>query len=383
MKVLVLAFIAIALPFTVSEFFGEAEFLNAPFLRYLNRDFWFLKFAPGSPRQTRIDEFKIVAITRDVEPGSALGEFRCTHRAFMAKLLGKLGEIGPRLIIIDKWYGPIPPHVCTTENDGTPALEKAIQTISAKVPLVIALGSYNRDEVQQLCPQLQPEDLQKWQMILGRAEPLDKDVPLDRRQFVKFGLARMNDDPRKVPLGWDTFLDCKKKEDQEQMLPTVATQAAELLDPNIMTGSSLSDLFRRITHPYTKLARPGTFESISAIKLLCNNPGPDVDWTACGPDEGDKTALKRIRHNVAIIGEITGDTHQTDEGVITGPELQANYIAALLDQSILRPVSPWITVPLTIAWLFFLFWIFYGWKPRMPELAIVVSVLITFGLGGC
>src|SRR5579864_6822596 len=106
-RVLILAFVAIALPFYVSEFMGESPIhsSDAWYLRILNRDYWYRRFAPGGPRQTRIDEIKIVSIARNVEPGSALGEYRCSHRAFMAKLLTKLAEADPRLIVIDKWYG--------------------------------------------------------------------------------------------------------------------------------------------------------------------------------------------------------------------------------------------------------------------------------------
>ena len=377
-KVLILAFVAIALPFYLSEFLGESIWSESPYLRWLNRDFWYREFAPSGPRQTRIDEIKIVSIVRNVEPGSALGEFRCTHRAFMAKLLSKIAEADPRLIVVDKWYGRIPPGACTPSNNGTTALKKAIRSISAKVPFVIAIGSYNREEIQQVCPELGRDDLQGDEMVLGDLESFGEDASPGR---IRLGLARINSDVRKVPLGWMVFPDCKVKREQAKTLPTVATAAAELLDPNIMKSNDLGTLKRKNIHPYTKLAPPGTFQSVSAIGLVCDHPGPDIDWTRCGPNEGDKNSLEDLRHKVVIVGETTGDIHRTDEGVMTGPELQANYMAALLDESILKPVPLWVNYAVTLGWLGFLFWIFYGWKPRLPELDLIVSALMTFLLG--
>jgi hypothetical protein len=66
---------------------------------------------------------------------------------------------------------------------------------------------------------------------------------------------------------------------------------------------------------------------------------------------------------------------------MTGPTVQANYIASLLDESILRPVPRSLDSAASAFWLIVIFWIFYGWKPELPELAAVVSLLLTFVLG--
>jgi hypothetical protein len=359
---------------------------DAWYLRILNRDYWYRRFAPGGPRQTRIDEIKIVSIIRNVEPGSALGENRCTHRTFMAKLLTKLAEADPRLIVIDKWYGHIPAGVCTAAkdgtqatNDGTPALQNAIRTVSAKVPLVLAVGSFNRDDVQQFCSSLRSEDLQPEQVVLGDYEPLNEGAPAGR---VELGLARLNADTRKIPLGWMTFRGCAQVGHQAaEMFPTIAIAAATLLDPNIMMGNDLNELKYKITHPYTKLVPEGEFKSVSAISLICNQADQNVDWNRCLPNEGDPKALGSLGHKVVIVGETWSNLHKTDAGVITGPALQANYIASLLDESILKPAPQWVNYAVSASWLVVMFWIFYGWKPELPELAVIVSAVMTFGLG--
>jgi hypothetical protein len=82
--------------FYVSEFLGESAFRELRSLRFLSREFWYQKYGPGGPGQTRIDEFKIVTIDRAVQPGSILGENRCTHREFMATLLTKVARNSAR-----------------------------------------------------------------------------------------------------------------------------------------------------------------------------------------------------------------------------------------------------------------------------------------------
>jgi CHASE2 domain-containing sensor protein len=82
-----------------------------------------------------------------------------------------------------------------------------------------------------------------------------------------------------------------------------------------------------------------------------------------------------------IVGETWNDLQITDVGTMTGATLQANYIASLLDESILRPVPRSLDYATSAFWLVVIFWIFYGWKPEFPELAAVVSLFVTFVLG--
>jgi hypothetical protein len=373
---LILTFLAIAIPFLVNEFLGESTVMDSKILRPLNHEFWYRKFVPGGLRKTRIDEFRIVTIARGVEPGWALGENRCTHRFFMEKVLRKVADADPRVIVVDKWYGHIPEGVCAPGTDGTDALREAVQAIAVKVPIVMALGSYTRDEVLQFCKPGKSEELKPEEMVLGDYEPMGDGAPPGQ---VILGLARINGDIRKIPLGWMAFRNCDVTGKPEPW-PTLATAAAKSLDPHIMQGNNLTKLQQRITHPYTKLVAEGTFKTVSAIHLLCKNASPNVDWEHCEPTD-DKEARQEFRTRVVIIGEIWRDLHKLDDTVYTGPELQANYIAALLDQSILQPVPKWATVTMSFFWLGFIFWIFYFWRPELPELALAVSAVLTFLLG--
>jgi CHASE2 domain-containing sensor protein len=383
-KILLLTFIAIGVPFFVNEFLGESTLHESRWLLWLNPNFWYRQFGPAGPRQTRIDEFRIITIARNVEPGSALGEFRCTHREFMADLLTKVAAQDPRLIVLDKWYGRIPDGVCTSGpdgNDGTPKLREAIRSIFDKVPLVIAVGAYNHDDIQQFCPDLRSEELKPEEVVLGEYAPLNEGIPSDR---VKLALAWIGIDLRQIPLGWMAFGKCAEVgRDAPKMWPTIATAASELLDPNIMLTNKLIQQQLEIEPPYTKLLPEGRFESVSAISLLCDKPSKFSDWKKCFKDNeaGDKSALSGLQHKIVIIGEKWIDLHKMDETVFTGPHLQANYIAALLDGSILRPASPSTKYVTSAFWLIFTFWIFYGWKPASPELAVLVSVAAIFGMG--
>jgi hypothetical protein len=50
----------------------------------------------------------------------------------------------------------------------------------------------------------------------------------------------------------------------------------------------------------------------------------------------------------------------------------------------LRPVPRSLDYAASTLWLVVIVWIFYGWKPALPELAAVVSLFVTFVLGvGC
>jgi hypothetical protein len=380
-KLFVLAFIAIALPIFTNEVLGNpSDHENgAWYWQILNRHFWYRQFAPGGPNKTRIDEIKIVSIVRNVEPGSVLGENRCSHRAFMARLLQKLAKANPRLIVIDKWYGRIPPGVCSAHDDGTAPLKKAVQSVSSQVPVIIAAASYNAGDVQQICPALMTDALKPGELVLAEYEKLDATAPPGR---VSYGLARVNRDNRKIPLGWLVFGECSQVGHQRpELWPTLSMAAATTLDPNIMGEHDLAQLQRDVTHPYTKLMPEGTFEYVSAIRLVCNEAAVNVDWTRCADNEGDGKALAALAHKVVIVGETWNDLQITDVGTMTGATLQANYIASLLDESILRPVPRSLDYATSAFWLVVIFWIFYGWKPEFPELAAVVSLFVTFVLG--
>src|ERR1700688_4855661 len=105
--VILLTVVAIALPFYVNEVLGQTAFHELRWLRFLSREYWYQTFGPGGPAHTRIDEFKIVTIDRAVQPGSILGENRCSHREFMVRLLTKVAQYDPRLIVVDNWYNRI------------------------------------------------------------------------------------------------------------------------------------------------------------------------------------------------------------------------------------------------------------------------------------
>jgi hypothetical protein len=84
---------------------------------------------------------------------------------------------------------------------------------------------------------------------------------------------------------------------------------------------------------------------------------------------------------VVIIGEKWVDLHETDAGVLTGPHLQANYIAALLDESLLFPVPQFVNYTVSAVWFILIFLLFNWWKPAWPELSLVASLLATFCMG--
>jgi hypothetical protein len=392
-KLIALAFIAIAFPFVVNEWFG-ASFHKSNFwlLRILTPEYWYRAYAPGQPGKHQIDKIRIVSIARGYAPGSVLGENRCTHRAFMAALLEKLATVTPSLVMIDKWYNQIPSGVCAPGTDGTPKLKEAIRKLSAESKVVIAVGSYTSDELHQFCEKLDPSVLHPEEVVLADYEHLLDFGPLDAlnnnpQEHVRWGLARINIDLRKIPLGWMAFQDCDQIATARSMLmPTLAVAGAMLLDKTILAGHNLVNLQTDVTHPYTKLISETDkdhFQFVPAIGLICDAVSEKTDWSGCARDEGDAKALQSLAGKQIIIGETTReDFFHTGEGSITGPGLQANYLASLLsDKSILSPLPLWKNRTISIAWLFLVFSLFYWGLPRFPELAAIASALLTFALG--
>jgi len=139
---------------------------------------------------------------------------------------------------------------------------------------------------------------------------------------VSYGLARVNRDNRKIPLGWLVFRECAQVGHQPpEMWPTLSMSAAMMVDSNIIGEHDLAQLQRDVTHPYTKLMPEGTFEYVSAIRLVCNEAGVNLDWTRCADTEGDAKALAALAHKVVIVGGTWNDLQNTDVGKMTGPNI--------------------------------------------------------------
>jgi hypothetical protein len=396
-KVIALTFIAIAFPFVANEWFG-APFHKSNFLllRILNPEHWYRAYTPGEPSQQQVDNIRIVAIARGGAPGSALGENRCTHRIFMSKLLNKLATIRPsvNLVVIDKWYNTIPAGTCGKGPDGTdinptPTLQQAVLDLAANTNIVIAVASYNHDEQDQFCadrvPPLKPEEV-----VLADYEHFFPFGPLDEKntdaaQHVRWGLARINSDLRKIPLGWMAYENCKQiPTGQATMMLTLPTAAAMLVNNTIMQSHNLAKLEAAVDHPYTKLipqSEDKGFKVVPAIQLVCKNGNDKTDWNHCQSVQEDDEILKSLQGKKIIIGETTReDSFTTEEGHISGPALQASYLASLLsDNSILNPIPVWINRTISGAWLILVFLIL--WLPKVPERAALLSAFATFAFG--
>ncbi len=391
-KLIALAFIAIAFPFIVNEWFG-ASFHKSNFwlLRILSPEYWYRAYAPGQP-EDQINEIRIIAIARGDAPGAVLGENRCTHRTFMGELLEQLALVQPTLVVVDKWYNQIPQGVCAPGTDGTPRLKEAIRKLTAaKTNVVIAVASYNHDEQEQFCPHDTPA-LQPYELVLADYEPLLDFGPLDARntdpeEHVRWGLARINADLRKIPLGWMAYQKCGQiTTGQASMVLTLPTAAAMLVKKTIMRTHNLANLEEGLNHPYTKLIPQSDghgFTVVPAIQLVCKNGSSTTDLNHCASVTADDDVLKSLRGKKIIIGETTReDSFMTDEGPITGPALQASYLASLLStNSILKPLPLAINWTISLAWLFAVFSIFYWGLPRFPEVAAIAGAVLTFGLG--
>ena len=383
----VIAFIAVLIPFVLNEWLGASfHKSNAWYLRILSSDYWYRKYAPG-PDPVQVDEVRIVSIARGNTPGAVLGQYACTHREFMGKLLNRLATIDLSVVVIDKWYNQLPSGVCPPGTDGTPKLKDAIRNLSAKTKVVVAVGSYRPGESPEICTESQSQRLQPEQVVLTNYEHLLDFGPLDAQNNdpdgrVRWGLARINSQVRKIPLGWMAYQDCNQIATAvSTMMPTLSTAASMLVDQTIMQGHHLADLENNVTHPYTKLV-PEDFKLVPAIQLICDQPSDTADWRNCASGEHDAKALAALAGKKIIIGETTeADSFETEEGPIKGPILQANYLASMLSgKSIFSPVPDWVNYAISLAWLFLVFLVFYWWLKSYPALAALVSLVATVAL---
>jgi hypothetical protein len=392
-KVIALAFIAMAFPFIVNEWFG-ASFHKSSFLllRILSPEYWYRAYAPGRPGKPQVDEIRIIAIARNNAPGAVLGENRCTHRAFTGKLLEQLATAVPSLVMIDKWYNQIPSGVCAPGTDGTPRLKAAIKTLAAKSKVVVAVASYTSDELHQFCQDVDPSVLQPEELVLADYEHLLDFGPLDSRnndsqEHVRWGLARINSDIRKIPLGWMAFQDCQQvRTGRSMLMPNLAIAGAMLVDETLLRGHNLANLQADVIHPYTKLItdqEKDGFQVVPAIGVMCEPGSGSANWDTCASGETVAKNLQSLGGKKIIIGETTREDYfQTEEGNITGPGLEANYLASLLsDHSVLSPLPRGVNWAISLTWLFGVFSIFYWGLPRFPGLAALLSALLTFALG--
>ena len=138
------------------------------------------------------------------------------------------------------------------------------------------------------------------------------------------GLLRLDADTRRIPLSWPVIQQDGTVKDED----TLAWITAKAADASALETAQLQRARRGAEQPFSTMTKLNTF---SALRIVCGEGAkPTVDWQACTSAE----RMNDINGAIVVIGDHNGETdqHSTIGGLIYGVDLQANYVAALLDQ---------------------------------------------------
>jgi hypothetical protein len=355
-----------------------APFLNIPpydprdhwYFAIMKPEFWYEKVTSiGSNQETDIS---VVTIREGIEPNEALGVNRCNARSFLAKLLVKINEASPRVIVIDRWYGRIGTNICPQGDDGTKELARTITEISKSTPIVIALDSVSRHDVSPYCHS--PVVLSETSVILPEREHFEEGNP-----NVHYGLAQLDDEEenRRIPLGWIAYEDCKQAAEQKnwKLVPTLALESVSVAlhkdISELLEKDKLDADYKRIRPPFAHFRENG-FPQSSALEVLCGKCSSS-DWKTYSSQQMRVADSNKLDpHKIVIVGELReGDAWPTVLGQMPGAILQANYIESLMESRFFRPVLSGFQFAVSLCW-FVIIELIFRWKASSPNLALLL-----------
>jgi hypothetical protein len=263
----------------------------------------------------------IIEITNRDAPTEVLYINVCDQRLFVSRLLRVVGRAHPAAIVIDKFFSP---GTCDAKPAGTQALVAAMHDLLRDgIPVVVGLDIGQDDYTVR--PSLK--------FAAGPDGP-----------GVREGAVTLHPDERRVPLIWPSVSD---EEGNTRDIETLSLKAALARTSDLLTANPrLGRFYAENTAPYAGFLPQKSFEryTFSAMNVLCG-PTANVhtDWRSCSSP--DQSVSDRLRGRVVLLGEnVPGlDQHATVVGTIPGVRLQANYIEALLDDDVFRPLPEWMT----------------------------------------
>lgn len=264
----------------------------------------------------------IVAIDSDKEPKIPNNHQICSQRKVIGELIGRVHAASPAVIAVDKYFGTR--YECAETDD----LRKAIE--SASRDTVVIVGRRVDDHV--VSTKAGDRNFLLPSVNFGKQSP-------------RFQEAVVNIDPdtRKIPLRWEVY-ESKEQAEQSTAAPewhnTLALQAALAYPGRLLQKNRrISSFIERSENPFTSFLKEDDFEPILAGQMLSGAvPGSTSKGRPSEPLPQD--LRQRFAGRVVLIGEIDPDIddHLTVVGRMSGLLLQANYIEALLDDRVFRPV---------------------------------------------
>jgi CHASE2 domain-containing sensor protein len=269
---------------------------------------------------------KVVLVTiGSMEPDDVRRDF-CQQRFFVARLIHRLKRLNVAVIALDKFYEP---DTCPADGEETKALLSAVSGIAPVVTLAARTA-------------LIPKSKRGETHVCLSAKP-GFDLGLPKRSL---GLTRLDADTRRIPLQWPTLSNGVVTSEE-----TFAFVTAKAFNKDAMRNSLLTTAITKAQQPFSTMVR---IEHHSALEILCGTKTDQESWKTCYTDE----PVERMNGAVVVIGDHYGeqDLHPSigdvgneppaveddtaPEGLVYGVDLQANYIAALLDRRYYLPLLP-------------------------------------------
>jgi len=313
----------------------------------------------------------------------------CQRRLFLARLLAKIADAHPSLIVLDSYFGA---DTCPEGDPGTAAIQKAVT--SSKIPVLISLDTFTPWEYRQpgggSKPKISESEFEKarsGRLVLGRDVSFQTSARANTPGNVMIentGLVRIAADVRKIPLRFSVHEVLPNGDLGDiRMMRSLGLVAARLYEQEVSNGSvseRLNDLEEEGDFPYiTNFLPEKSSNAENGIPItdgwdvVCGKGSKATDWTQCPPDiQGELLSVAPI----VVIGQRFGnvDRHESPIGTVYGETLQANYIEALLEERYLTRLSESSTVVLNVAWVLVVELLFFVWPTRR---AIAYSVLGT------
>ncbi|HEY2913629.1 MAG TPA: CHASE2 domain-containing protein [Candidatus Angelobacter sp.] len=336
-------YIAIVLAVIAIDYAGEVYETNCGNLTWTTK-LWHQRLCLAGHRKPRAHYVRVVTITAGNEYDA---DAHCAARKFVGTLLLRLRELGPALIVIDKFYKP---SLC---NDATvtAGLQDAVNQVSSTIPVVLGRSSDRYEDFPINSP-----DQKLWQALkLGQGndvEVLSESSISTNGTSSQLGLVRLSCNTWEIPVRlqlYPTLNSLKALSEKERKknieMDTLSFAAAKKFDidlaklmrPHVEHHDSLVGAFLPIDR----------FHPLTASQVLCGLQATKYDAVSCQSGPSEDLAL---RGKIVLIGEYRPkeDTHESVIGKVPGFMLQANYIESLLDDRFFQQIPKWLEIVLTV-----------------------------------
>lgn len=347
--------------------------------KIISPSFWY-QVSTNWKRRGSGSKVSIVIIGSDIR--QKLGD-ACELRKFEAHLFRSLAAAGPKVLALDMYFDP---SQCAGNNeaakDSKEVFNSALRDVSNKIPIVFAPDAYVESALVSSRPEVLPHlrdcGFDSSKVVLKPYVPIERDNP----GRITLGLGNLDSDNRRLALNWLAYDGpgaCRP-------VPTAtfAVVAAQAYDKTSLAKAKIrdEDVSRPGPNPFVGFLPEDKLSINSAEDFMCH-AGGETEGTSLSqsaPQCSDLPKLQQMSGRVVVIGQAgpNFDVHESVIGTVPGVILQANYIAAILDRQVLRPLPVFFQVLIGGLWLMLIACPAFFWADS-PKIAVPLCLLATAG----